>query len=262
MELKTNKKIKDLHEEVLLKSIDLDKDIEEFQVNIGTYSRERVFNTVAPECIRCNLCVEECPVNAISSSSAIRKAKIQDNCVSCDICAQTCPISAISIVKIESQIEDDVSHKLTEITLPHRKLKLKNIEVKNEKCAACGTCVKFCPTSAIFIEADEDETKLNKFNEKEFSHINEKLCIGCGACANVCNENAITLERELGPINTTKELILNQLDCVNCLICEESCPMEAIKLIDGEIQLDKDKCILCEVCSSKCPVNALILRGL
>jgi len=45
-------------------------------------------------------------------------------------------------------------------------------------------------------------------------------------------------------------------------MCEESCPVDAIKLEDGEIILSEDKCILCEICSTKCPVSALKLERL
>lgn len=48
---------------------------------------------------------------------------------------------------------------------------------------------------------------------------------------------------------------------MQCQVCEEQCPMGAIKLEDDKVVLSSDKCILCDVCSTKCPVGALKLEG-
>jgi Fe-S-cluster-containing hydrogenase component 2 len=42
-------------------------------------------------------------------------------------------------------------------------------------------------------------------------------------------------------------------------LCEDNCPVAAIKVVDGEIFLNNDKCIRCKECSSRCPVGALNL---
>ncbi|MGZ7070382.1 MAG: 4Fe-4S binding protein, partial [Methanobacterium sp.] len=73
---------------------------------------------------------------------------------------------------------------------------------------------------------------------------------------------AIELERELGPVIKTKELLIDREACVECQICEENCPLDAIKLGENRIEYFEDKCILCEVCSNKCPVGALKLERL
>lgn len=40
------------------------------------------------------------------------------------------------------------------------------------------------------------------------------------------------LVRELGPVIKTKELLIDQDTCVQCQVCEENCPVNAIKLDD------------------------------
>lgn len=267
MDLAFKKKIDNLQKEVSLKSVDLNEDSHDFHVEITEYSADYIIISIAPNCVRCNICYYECPVDAIGSSSAIKRAKIHDNCVDCEICAQSCPISCIGVINAKVYIDDDVHYELERIDVPHRIVRLESIEVDNTKCAACGTCVKFCPTSAIKLrettsEDDMDIDSVNKFGEREFAHVNRETCIGCGACANVCNENAITVSRELGPIIKTKKLLIDQDTCVECLVCEETCPVEAIRLVDGKIVLDEDKCILCDVCSTNCPVCALELKRL
>ena len=212
---------------------------------------EGKFITISPECIRCNLCAEECPVSAISEAKTNKPAKILENCVKCEICAQTCPVKRVYVTESTSYVnEEDVKYHLRELKIPHRMLRMKNIEVDESKCDSCMTCVKFCPTDAIKVE------------EGKKAIIDTDACVGCGACASLCPEGAITLERELGPVINTKELKIDREACVSCQICEENCPVEAIKLEDDEIVFLEDKCILCDVCSSKCPVSALKLERL
>jgi H+/Na+-translocating ferredoxin:NAD+ oxidoreductase subunit B len=239
-----------LNEDVIGKSIDLQENLEDFRPRIDKCSLKQRFITISPECVRCNLCVEECPVYAISEAKANKPAKILDNCVKCDICAETCPIRCIHVIESTTDVDEDVAYHLKELEIPHRTLKMRKIEVNPNSCKSCGTCVKFCPTGAISLI------------EGGTAVIDTDACIGCGACANVCDEKAIMIERELGPIIKTKELSVDQESCVACEVCEENCPVEAIKLVDDEIILSEDKCVLCEVCSRKCPVGALKLERL
>ncbi|MGB9936919.1 MAG: 4Fe-4S binding protein [Methanobacterium sp.] len=235
-----------LKDEVIRKSMDLEDsgykpEIEECQI-------EGKFITISPNCVRCNLCAEECPVEAISEAKSTKPAKVLENCVKCEICAQTCPVKSIRVIEgTSSVIDEDVKYRLQEVKVPHRKLRMKSIGVDTEKCDSCGTCVKFCPTNAIQIENDK-------------AVIDTDSCVGCGACVNVCPEGAVNLERELGDIIKTKKLNINHDACVSCQVCEENCPVSAIKLEDDELVYLEDQCILCEVCSNKCPVGALKLE--
>lgn len=245
----TFKKKKDaLVGEVASKSADLEHGVEDFKADIENCSLGQKFITISPECVRCNLCAEECPVDAIDDAKLTKPAKILDNCVKCEICAQTCPVNAVKVIESTSDLEDDVTYKLNTIKVPHRTLRMEKIRVNPDKCTSCGNCVKFCPTGAIKVQDDET------------AEIDLDACIGCGACANVCGEDAITLERRLGNVFKTKKLLVDDETCVACGVCEENCPVEAIKLEDDKIVFSEDKCIQCEVCSKKCPVGALKLE--
>ncbi|MGC9516109.1 MAG: 4Fe-4S binding protein [Methanomicrobiales archaeon] len=250
MDITFKKDLDTLKKDVTLKSVDLKDNVEDFEPEIQECSIEQKAITISPECVRCNLCVQECPVDAISEADASSQAKILENCVKCEICAETCPVKCINVIKSTAHVNDEVTYEFKQLDVPHRVLKMKEIEVDPDKCNSCGTCVQFCPTGAITL------------NEDGIANIDKELCIGCGACVNVCEESAINLERELGPIISTKKLDIDQDACVECQMCEESCPVDAIKLEDGKIILDEDKCILCEVCSTKCPVSALKLERL
>ncbi|MBZ9571342.1 4Fe-4S binding protein [Methanobrevibacter sp. TMH8] len=270
MEIKLKKQMKNLEKEVILKSVDLDDDIDDFEVDIGAYEADDKFITVSPRCVRCNLCFEECPVNAVSPPTFVKRAKIEDNCVKCEICAQSCPVSCIYVMETKSKMdgeEKEINYQLKETKVPHRVLRMDSILIDRTKCENCKNCIKFCPTNAItlkdksIIEA-ADNTSYPYLENEKYPYIEEKLCVGCGSCANLCPNNGITLERVLGPIFVTKSLCIDQDACVQCFLCEETCPVDAIKLEGDKVILDDEKCIKCNVCSSKCPVNALSLKNL
>jgi Na+-translocating ferredoxin:NAD+ oxidoreductase subunit B len=250
MDITFKKNKKDLKGEVMVKSMDMEHSAEDFKPEIEGCALEHNYITISPECVRCNLCAEECPVDAIAPVESNRPAKILDKCVKCEICAETCPVRAIKVIKTTSDVDEGVEYNIKDMKVPHRKLKMKDIRVDEDKCKSQGICAKFCPTGAITVE------------EGKTAQIDKDACVGCGACVNVCPEEAITLERELGPVIKTRELLIDQEACVQCEVCEENCPVEAIKLQDDEVVLSEDKCILCEVCSTKCPVGALKLKRL
>ncbi|HEY0196187.1 MAG TPA: 4Fe-4S binding protein [Methanobacterium sp.] len=248
MDITFKKDKKNLQGEVKVKSMELEHIDEDFQPEIEECSLRQKFITISPECMRCNLCAEECPVGAVTEAKSDRQPRVTDKCVKCEICAETCPIGAVKVIESISDVNEGVKFRIKNIKVPHRKLKLKNIGVDKEKCRGSRECVKFCPTGAITIE-------------EEKAVIDTDLCIGCGACVNVCPEKAIVLERELGPVIKTKNLLVDPEACVQCQVCEENCPVEAIELEGDEVVLSQDKCILCDVCSTKCPVGALKLEG-
>ena len=54
--------------------------------------------------------------------------------------------------------------------------------VDQDKCKACGRCVKNCPVMAIDVNA-------SSFGNAA-AHVDEELCLGCG----VCNNSSFALE--------------------------------------------------------------------
>ena len=269
MKVTFQKQMKNLEREVLLKSVDLDDDGDDFQFELEDFSSNEEIIAIAPRCVRCNTCVGECPVNAIEPANIFRIAKITEKCVKCEICVQTCPVSAIklidnSVVYKNEEEEDYMEYNLSNVSCSHRVVRMNDISINYSVDNNWEDCANLCPTNAFTLEFKEFFDDLDKdlgieFNEDTlYPYVNEKMCIGCGACVEISQDNeAIDLDRYLGPIIHSRNLDINHEACVNCFLCEENCPTGAIELVDGEVVLDDDKCIRCVECTHHCPVGAL-----
>lgn len=98
--------------------------------------------------------------------------------------------------------------------------------VDEEKCTACGACVKACPKFIIELRKKGPKGKriyvscINKDKGGPARKACQVACIGCGKCAKVCPHDAITLENNLAYIDHNK--------CKLCRKCVEECPTGAI----------------------------------
>ena len=57
--------------------------------------------------------------------------------------------------------------------------------IDEEICTGCGTCVQWCPTDAIVLNAEDVAQR------------DENACLGCGVCSRFCPEEAISLQEGL-----------------------------------------------------------------
>jgi len=112
------------------------------------------------------------------------------------------------------------------------------LPVVNEKCVACGACVKACPRHII-----EMRPKGKKDRRIYVCCINEEkggparkncsvACIGCGKCVEICPFDAITLQNNLAYIDFDK--------CKLCRKCVEVCPTEAIHELNFPPRKEKE----------------------
>ena len=98
--------------------------------------------------------------------------------------------------------------------------------VNDEKCTACGACVKACPKFIIELRKKGPKSKrifvscINKDKGGVARKACQVACIGCGKCVKVCPHDAITLESNLAYIDFNK--------CKLCRKCVEECPTSAI----------------------------------
>ena len=47
--------------------------------------------------------------------------------------------------------------------------------------------------------------------------------------------------------------------CTGCGLCVESCPNDALRLVEGVAQLDEARCSACEACVEACPEGAILV---
>lgn len=268
MNISFDKQISSLEREILLKSVEIHDSGDDFQFELNKFFSQKEIIAIAPRCIRCNMCVDQCPVDAIEPANIFKIAKITHDCVKCEICVQTCPVSAIKLIdnKVSynhDEGDDAIEYNLASISRPHRVVRMNDISIDYSDLANYDNCAKFCPTDAFTLEFKSyfEELDIDVDIELEddvlYPVINKKLCIGCGACVQFCENDSVKLDRTIGPIVHTKNLEINQDECVNCYLCEENCPVEAIWLDEEKVVLNNDKCIRCINCTSHCPVGAL-----
>lgn len=268
MNISFDKQINSLEREILLKSVEIHDSGDDFQFELNKFFSQKEIIAIAPRCIRCNMCVDQCPVDAIEPANIFKIAKITHDCVKCEICVQTCPVSAIKLIDNKVSYNHDegdeaIEYNLASISRPHRVVRMNDISIDYSDLANYDNCAKFCPTDAFTLEFKSyfEELGIDVDIELEddvlYPVINKKLCIGCGACVQFCENDSVKLDRTIGPIVHTKNLEINQDECVNCYLCEENCPVEAIWLDEEKVVLNNDKCIRCINCTSHCPVGAL-----
>lgn len=268
MNISFDKQISSLEREILLKSVEIHDSGDDFQFELNKFFSQKEIIAIAPRCIRCNMCVDQCPVDAIEPANIFKIAKITRDCVKCEICVQTCPVSAIKLIDNKVSYNHDegdeaIEYNLASISRPHRVVRMNDISIDYSDLANYDNCAKFCPTDAFTLEFKSyfEELGIDVDIELEddvlYPVINKKLCIGCGACVQFCENDSVKLDRTIGPIVHTKNLEINQDECVNCYLCEENCPVEAIWLDEEKVVLNNDKCIRCINCTSHCPVGAL-----
>jgi len=99
-------------------------------------------------------------------------------------------------------------------------------EVDEEKCTACGACVKACPKMIIELRKKAPKGRkifvscVNKDKGAVARKSCKVACIGCGKCQKVCAFDAITVENNLAYIDSSK--------CRMCRKCVVECPTGAI----------------------------------
>lgn len=55
-------------------------------------------------CIGCTLCIQACPVDAISGAAKQMHTIIESECTGCELCVPPCPVDCISMVPIQENI--------------------------------------------------------------------------------------------------------------------------------------------------------------
>ena len=99
-------------------------------------------------------------------------------------------------------------------------------EVLEDKCVACGACVKACPKSII---------ELRKKGPKS-----RRIFVSCA------NKDKGGVARKAC-----------KSACIGCSKCTKECAFEAITVADNIAYIDDAKCRLCRKCVAVCPTGAI-----
>lgn len=99
--------------------------------------------------------------------------------------------------------------------------------IVDDKCVACGACVKACPRHII---------ELRKKAKKE-----RKIYVACSNC-----------DKGAPAIRACK------VACIDCKKCFKVCEFDAIKIENNLAYIDAAKCTFCRKCVSECPTNAIV----
>lgn len=99
-------------------------------------------------------------------------------------------------------------------------------EVDDEKCTACGSCVKACPKFII---------ELRKKGPK-----NRRIFVSC-------------VNKDKGGLAKKS----CEAACIGCTKCQKVCAFDAINIANNLAYIDSAKCRLCRKCVTECPTNAI-----
>lgn len=100
----------------------------------------------------------------------------------------------------------------------------------DDKCTACGACVKACPKNIL------------EFRKR--AKADRKIYVACK------NEDKGAVAKKSC-----------EVACIGCSKCFKICPYEAITMGNNLAYIDADKCKLCRKCVSECPTGSIIEVG-
>jgi Na+-translocating ferredoxin:NAD+ oxidoreductase RNF subunit RnfB len=112
------------------------------------------------------------------------------------------------------------------------------LPVVNDKCTACGACVKACPRHIIELRKRGPKGKrifVSCINEEKGAVAKKNCdvaCIGCSKCFKVCTYDAIVMNNNLAFIDYQK--------CKLCRKCEPECPTKSIWEVNFPVRKEKN----------------------
>ncbi|MEO0240571.1 MAG: LUD domain-containing protein [candidate division WOR-3 bacterium] len=152
----------------------------------------------ALRCVRCGVCMYECPVYAITTGywgyiymggigipwtayvagGFLEAAPLAFTCITCNRCKVFCPME-IDTGEIVLRIREILREK--GFKMPFLIRASNKVKVNEDKCSGCGICISVCPFKI-------PEFKIKK--GKRISYIGE-ACLSCGSCISSCPSKAI-----------------------------------------------------------------------
>jgi ferredoxin len=265
---------------------------------LGLLSKLAIFRReVKEECKGCALCAPTCPTGTIDPDRHF--ASDPAECTMCLDCLEACPRSGITFIpgfKLAEKQEYDpgrrhallaIGTSIAGVALLRSEMMAHNNHLyriqppggrENNlllKCVRCGECMRACPTGGLQPSISEfgleglwTPVLVPRLGYCDYS---------CNACGQVCPVEAIPplgLEdkrnQRIGSAYIDEGRCIAWADHIECVVCEEMCPLpeKAITLehteddkAKGEAikvplpRVNREICIGCGICEYKCPVN-------
>ncbi|MFC1755396.1 4Fe-4S binding protein [Thermoproteota archaeon] len=266
------------------------------------FGRFSLLRRVANECTYCGMCKDHCRTGAIKDSMKYRKGE----CVLCMDCVYDCIQNKtkfsfrreVNLLKKKSDDKNGISRRSflflmlssvfflgargrssrigfrrkgrSDIIRPPGALKEEEFL---DRCIRCGNCMKVCITNGL--QPVMFEAGLSGIWTPQLVPEIGYCEYNCTLCMEVCPTGALqrlTLEEKkkykLGLAKVNKLTCLAWSQKLECLVCEEHCPVsqKAIKLEEEWVKdrilikkpyVDKNLCIGCGICQNKCPVRPM-----
>jgi ferredoxin len=236
---------------------------------MGTIEPERGFASDPGECIICLACLGTCPQESITFKGQLGLAEWRSYDPSRRQLLASLAMSVGGLVLLRTSPIARREH-------PHaiRPPGARENDLL-AKCIRCGECMKVCPTSGLQPSLSESGLEglwtpvlVSRLGYCDYS---------CHACGQVCPSGAIpdlSLDEKrqtvIGLAYIDQNRCIPWADNVDCIVCEEMCPVpdKAVKLDEVEVVNDqgelvavkrprvvRDLCIGCGICEYKCPLN-------
>ncbi len=132
------------------------------------------------------------------------------------------------------------------------------VDIDSDKCSLCGACVLMCPFGAFKLEVD-GEPAIPVLRSGSYPELVKKVEVdgalcdpSCTLCQDVCPLEAIKV------VGTRKRLKVDVERCNGCRSCVELC--SALSMDEGRVRVDEGSCDGCGACLNVCEVGALSLE--
>lgn len=100
--------------------------------------------------------------------------------------------------------------------------------VDEDKCTACGACVKTCPKKLIELVPASSLVRVQCQNNDRGKAVMDVCAIGC----------------------------------IGCTLCVKTCKFDAIHMDGNVAHIDYEKCKMCGACANKCPRHIILNKRL
>ncbi|CAK7030046.1 MAG: Ferredoxin-type protein NapF [Desulfovibrio sp.] len=220
--------------------------------------RENPAKADTSECIACMSCITACNKGAVSFG----RGKGERAATACFYPSRRAFCGAVAVgATLAGATRFEIGASTSNLVRPPGSLPEVDFLAR---CVRCGQCMKACPTGGL------QPAMLQAGFSGMFSPFlapRSGPCLPeCAACGTICPSRAIhalpVKEKRWAKIGTA---VIDKNRCVawkedrRCMVCEETCPYAAIKLIsaDGHIapvpEVRAERCYGCGYCEKHCP---------